>query len=115
MDSAHFTARLAVEALDQGDLDGFNDHLCDLERFCSSADVRQHIISAGAPLACLREASRAAAEGDKGRMTRFRQKAVRYVGEDEVTALIEEHRLSFAVQPQNDPASWQLAHCGFFR
>lgn len=117
MESALRTAHLAIQSLEEDDFEGLNYYLCDLERTLAGrgGEVKALLREAGAPLAYLRAASRAGAKGDEGLMHRLYRRACSYIGETEVGALVEELRLSLAVQPQLDQPPPALAYCGFVR
>lgn len=109
MESASEIARYAVEALREGHLEHYGRYLLELEQMLGSgaAEVHQHLVDAGLPLAYLQKAAMAADSGDKEATDRFLLRAADYIEPDEITALAEMHRLSFVVQAPLDLVSPQ--------
>lgn len=121
MQSLDEIAVAAIQAKDDNSL-LYGEFLRELEAMgCSSAKIAKLLkrARAAAPnpqapraLRILKRAARAAAKGDEERSTRLRAIACDLVGEDEVEALSEEHRLSFVVQ-RFTPEAERPVRCGF--
>ncbi|MBX4190645.1 hypothetical protein KW794_01005 [Candidatus Saccharibacteria bacterium] len=90
-------AEYAVQALEEGHLEVMEQLMQELSGLHSPNGVTRLLAAAGAGLAYLRQAARAATEGDTEACKRFYRCALRYISEDEALALKEEHRLSFTV------------------
>ena len=105
VESPGLTAEMAVEALREGRFDHFSRLLCELERLVPSRDeVRQHLVTAGLPLAYLEKAAEAAKKGRAEEAAHLHARACSYVDADEVAVLTEENRLSFIVlRPAEEP------------
>jgi hypothetical protein len=99
----------------------YNEYLRELEAAgCTSAKIANLLEYAKtivphpqAPraLRILKRAAKSATRGDGARTERLRAIACELVGESEVFALVEEHRLSLVVKPE--PVPERAVRCGF--
>jgi hypothetical protein len=110
MKSDSGSAALAVKALEEGDFDEATHFVNELEHLHTPRQVRALLAEAGAGLAYLRQASLAALRGEREASARLRECASRYVGEDELFALAEEHRLTFVVQMASSKPERRVQH-----
>jgi hypothetical protein len=90
-------AGYAVQCLEEGHLDSFTRLVIDLEQQVGARSVRRHLERAGIVDVCLKKAAEAAAAGDQKTTDLYLSRARRYADEDEIAAIAEENRFSFAV------------------